>query len=126
MRYLLDSQSLLFAIFEPQSLTAAILRTLGDPANEFIVSAVSPYELEVKKANGKLAFPDVADWPTLLARAFYQTLPIETAHGVAAARLPLHHRDPWDRLLIAQAMIEGLTIVTRDREFARYGVSVVW
>lgn len=59
-------------------------------------------------------------------RAFYGVLPVETAHGVIAARLPLLHRDPWDRLLIAQAMMEGLTIVTTDKQIPAYGVPVAW
>jgi len=99
---------------------------LADPAHECVVSAISPCELEVKKAIGKLAFPDVADWPTLLARALYGVLPVETAHGVVAARLRLLHRDPWDRLVIARAMMEGLTIVTTDTQIPAYGVPVVW
>lgn len=61
MRYLLDTQTLLFALIEPQSLSAAMRESLADPAHEFVVSAISPYELEAKKAIGKLAFADVAD-----------------------------------------------------------------
>jgi PIN domain nuclease of toxin-antitoxin system len=126
VRYLLDSGPLLQALFNHADLPARIALLLSDPANEFFVSAVSPYELELKKSIGKLPFPDVPDWPAVLGNNFFLSLPVETRHGVLAARLPLHHRDPWDRLLIAQALAEGLVVVTSDRLFAAYGVPTVW
>ena len=126
MRYLLDSQCLYAAAFAPSELSPAAAAALSDPASECFVSPVSLYELELKKALGKLAYPDVADWTTLLARNAYEVLPLSTGHSVHAARLPMHHRDPWDRLLIAQAMIEALVLLGGDRQFAAYGVPVVW
>jgi PIN domain nuclease of toxin-antitoxin system len=126
MRYLLDSQSLLLALFQPGALSGRGQSALADPSNEILVSSISPYELELKKRLGKLSFPDIADWPILLARNSFASLQLHTVHGVVAARLPMHHRDPWDRLLIAQALTEGLVLIARDRKFADYSVPTIW
>ncbi|MCX5391169.1 type II toxin-antitoxin system VapC family toxin [Streptomyces sp. NBC_00094] len=87
------------------------------------MSAVTPWELSVKQATGKLDAPvDVAE----RARATqFLPLPIVAEHGVRAGQLPPHHRDPFDRILIAQAQTEGLTLVTRDKHIPRYDVPVL-
>ncbi|MFC9795941.1 type II toxin-antitoxin system VapC family toxin [Streptomyces sp. NPDC057695] len=87
------------------------------------MSAVTPWELSVKQATGKLDAPvDVAE----RARdSQFLALPIIAEHGLRAGRLPPHHRDPFDRILIAQAQIEGLTLVTRDKHIPRYDVPVL-
>jgi PIN domain nuclease of toxin-antitoxin system len=88
-----------------------------------VVSAVSPWEIEIKRATGKLKAPH--DLPKRLRELGFAPLSITVEHGVAAGMLPLHHRDPFDRMLIAQAQLEGLTIVTRDPRFDPYGVALL-
>ncbi len=96
---------------------------LRSPDNAAFVSAVSVWEAEIKVALGKLQLEfDPATGP--LEHGF-DGLPITLAHAAAAGRLPLHHRDPWDRMLVAQAQLEGLTIVTRDPVFDNYAVAVL-
>jgi PIN domain nuclease of toxin-antitoxin system len=87
------------------------------------VSAASAWEISIKKALGKLATPD--DLEQQVQQGGFVALPISPAHGVAAGRLPRHHEDPFDRMLIAQAIAEGLTIVTRDKRFGDYGVALL-
>ena len=96
---------------------------IRDPENDVAVSAASIWELEIKIAAGKLQ----SDVELLeeIRRVGYRVLPIAAEHGVAAARLPPHHRDPFDRMLIAQAQLEGLTVVTSDPRFERYAVATM-
>ncbi|MGH6951339.1 MAG: type II toxin-antitoxin system VapC family toxin [Vitreimonas sp.] len=126
MRLLLDSQALLWVLFDKTRLSAGASVALGDAANVVTVSTISPYELEVKKTAGRLNYPDVHSWESVVAAAGFQLLPFSASHGVTAARLPRIHRDPWDRLLIGQAMIEALTLVTSDRRIPKYGVPTLW
>ena len=100
--------------------TRAVLRG----RDEFVaVSAISPWEIEIKRATGKLDVP--RDLPERLRELGFVPLSITVEHGVAAGKLPLHHRDPFDRMLIAQAQVEGLTIVTNDPGFQPYGVATL-
>lgn len=123
MRLLLDSHALLWWLEEAPTLSQAAYDAIADPKNEITVSAVTPWELEIERASGRLRSPrDVAG--RLKAERF-NALAITVEHGIAAARLPLHHRDPFDRMLIAQAQMEGLTIVTRDPRFAPYSVATM-
>lgn len=89
-----------------------------------MVSVASVWELEIKRALGKVDAPD--DLPEALAAGAYVPLAISMEHAVAAARLPPHHRDPFDRMLVAQAIADGLTIVSGDRRIARYEAPVLW
>ncbi|MGR4883410.1 type II toxin-antitoxin system VapC family toxin [Streptomyces sp. LARHCF249] len=87
------------------------------------MSAVTPWEISVKQAAGKLTSTE--DLAMQACNTQFQALPIETHHGVLAGRLPLHHKDPFDRILIAQAQSEGLTLVTRDKHIPLYDVDVL-
>lgn len=98
-------------------------RRIRDPENDVVVSAASLWELEIKIASGKLE-SDV-ELHEEVRRVGYRVFPITAEHGVAAARLPMHHRDPFDRVLIAQAQLEGLTIVTADPRFELYTVQTM-
>jgi PIN domain nuclease of toxin-antitoxin system len=120
---LLDSHALVWWLAESPRLSPATYEAIADSSNEVVVSAVTPWELEIKRAAGRLRAPE--DLVARLSAAQFRTLPITVEHGVAAARLPLHHRDPFDRMLIAQAQTEGLTIVTRDPRFAPYSVATM-
>jgi PIN domain nuclease of toxin-antitoxin system len=96
---------------------------ISDPDTGVLVSAVSAWEMAIKAAAGKLEAPD--DLGQQLEHHSFAPLAIELSHGLRAGSLPLHHTDPFDRLLIAQAEIEGLTVATRDRRFAEYGVDTL-
>jgi PIN domain nuclease of toxin-antitoxin system len=96
---------------------------IADPDNLVVVSAASAWEISIKKALGKLAAPD--DLEQQVRTGGFVPLPISIAHGIAAGQLPHHHEDPFDRMLIAQAFAEGLTIVTRDKRFNDYGVTLL-
>jgi PIN domain nuclease of toxin-antitoxin system len=123
---LLDSHAVLAIAFDPPKLSNRARDAIQAPGNVVFISAISPYELELKKALGKLGFPSVVDWSVLAAQAGWQVLAVSISHGVNAARLPQHHGDPWDRLLVAQAMVEAMTLVTSDKRIVRYSVPTLW
>ncbi len=97
---------------------------MASPANQVFVSAASAWEIAIKHALGRLTFP-VDRFEEILQRMGFDALPIGLGHAVAAGRLPRHHDDPFDRMLIAQAQSEGLTLVSTDRAMMRYEVSVL-
>jgi PIN domain nuclease of toxin-antitoxin system len=109
-------------------LAPASRELLHDPANDLFLSAASAWEIAIKVATGKLRLsqPPAALITRWMAEVRTGALPILHAHALRACELPLHHRDPFDRLLIAQAQIEGLTVLTADRQFASYDVPVHW
>jgi PIN domain nuclease of toxin-antitoxin system len=121
VRLLLDTQALLWWLGD-RELTKQARDAIADPSNVVAVSAATAWEIGIKKALGKLRAPD--DLAAQLSDGGFTPLPISIAHGLAAGALPHHHDDPFDRMLIAQAMTEGLTLVTRDERFAAYGVVV--
>jgi PIN domain nuclease of toxin-antitoxin system len=122
VRLLLDTHALLWWLAD-EGLTPQAQDAIADPANLIVVSAASAWEISIKKALGKLAAPD--DLERQVRDGSFSPLPISIAHGVAAGQLPHHHEDPFDRMLIAQALAEGLTIVTRDKRFDDYGVALL-
>lgn len=122
MRLLLDTNALLWWLADA-GLTVQAREAIADPANLVAVSAVSAWEISIKKALGKLSAPDDLEHQVLVGG--FTPLPIRIAHGVAAGQLVRHHDDPFDRMLIAQAIAEGLTIVTRDKRFAEYSVALL-
>jgi len=106
-------------------LPATARTAIADPGNQLIVSAIVGYEIAYKQKRGRLPpLPEIL--PHRLLREGVGILPISMDHALAAAALPGPHRDPWDRLLIAQAQMEALAIVTVDPVFANYGVPVLW
>jgi PIN domain nuclease of toxin-antitoxin system len=122
VRLLLDTHALLWWLAD-EGLNTQAREAIADPANLVVVSAASAWEISIKKALGKLAAPD--DLEQQLQTGGFAPLPISIAHGIAAGRLPRHHEDPFDRMLIAQALAEGLTIVTHDKRFEDYGVTLL-
>jgi PIN domain nuclease of toxin-antitoxin system len=127
MKLLLDTHAFLFAIADPQQLTARVRAWLTDPTIERWVSVVSIWEIAVKVQIGKLSLPLDRKYYSAHLRALKaRPLAVQLDHSLAMLKLPLHHRDPFDRLLIAQAMEEGLTLVTRDNAFSEYSVETVW
>jgi PIN domain nuclease of toxin-antitoxin system len=123
MRILPDSHALLWWAQDSQRLSQQARNLLEDDDNTFLFSAVATWEIYLKHALGKLKHLGDFD---LVEETSPTILPITHAHAIAAAALPPHHRDPFDRLLIAQAQIEDAVIVTTDREFAAYDVRTVW
>jgi PIN domain nuclease of toxin-antitoxin system len=122
LRLLLDTHALLWWLAD-EGLTVPARDAIADPGNVVMVSAASAWEISIKKALGKLAAPD--DLEHQVQASGFLPLPISLAHGVAAGRLDRYHEDPFDRMLIAQARAEGLTIVTRDKRFDEYGVPLL-
>ncbi len=124
MRLLADTHVVLWALSDPAELHAGAADALRDPRNDVLVSVASLWEIALKAALGKLRLPSpAAEWlPGALARTSFDALDIRAAHALAAGALPPHHRDPFDRVLVAQALLEGLILVTRDARFASYGV----
>lgn len=126
MRLLLDTHAALWAVSEPDALSSAA-RDAITGAELIVFSVVSPWELVIKSAMGKLVLHrSVEDISKELEREFGAlSLAVTFPHVLEVGRLPPHHGDPFDRLLIAQARVEGLTVVTRDQVFADYGVALV-
>jgi PIN domain nuclease of toxin-antitoxin system len=122
VRLLLDTNALLWWLADA-GLAVQAREAIADPANLVVVSGVSAWEISIKKALGKLAAPD--DLEHQVQVGGFTSLPITIAHGVAAGQLDRHHDDPFDRMLIAQAIAEGLTIVTRDKRFGEYSVALL-
>jgi PIN domain nuclease of toxin-antitoxin system len=123
MNLLLDSHALLWALHDPQRLNPAAAAAIRDPRRVVYFSAATAWELEIKAAKGKLGLP--ADWLAAAERTGFVQIPVVAAVAQAAARLPMHHADPFDRLLIACAAEHGLQIATRDTAFAAYGVATL-
>lgn len=124
MRLLLDTNALIYLVGEPDAMRAEALNAVTDPANAVFFSAANVWEIEIKVTSGKLTRP-AADVVAAAIRQGYAELPISARHGEAAGRLPTHHHDPFDRVIIAQALAEGFTVVTRDAVFHRYDVPVL-
>ena len=121
MKLLLDTQLILWAAGYPKRLSAAARKLLLDPHNTLVFSAASLWEITVKNGLGR---EDFRVEPRVLRRALldnaYHELPITSEHAVSVQGLPPLHRDPFDRLLVAQAQCEGFTLVTADAQVARY------
>ncbi|MGH3978460.1 MAG: type II toxin-antitoxin system VapC family toxin [Pseudonocardiaceae bacterium] len=123
MRLLLDTHVLLWSLQGPERLCPETVAAITDPSNAVDVSVASLWELSIKQSIGKLTVD--GDLREHVARQSFSELPVLGEHVVAVRQLPLHHRDPFDRLLIAQAQCERLTIVTADRKFASYDVPIL-
>jgi PIN domain nuclease of toxin-antitoxin system len=122
MTLLLDTHIALWAITGDATLGDDFLDRLRHDADIFL-SPVSLWEITLKQAIGKLGGP--ADLAERVRDMGFRELPVTHAHAIAAGRLPLHHRDPFDRMLVAQAVTEGLTLVSRDESIALYDVDIL-
>jgi PIN domain nuclease of toxin-antitoxin system len=128
VRILVDSNALLWAVGDSPKLSASANQILTDPETSGLISLASIWEIAIKHHTGRLPLPETP--PLLFERLVrdleLSVLPIELAHIFIAASLPLHHRDPFDRMLIAQAIIEEVPILSADRHLSRYPVQVLW
>ena len=122
MRLLLDTQVVLWQLGGERSLSARATEAIAT-ADDLLFSAVSYAEIGIKAAIGKLEVP--ADLHDRITDSGVRTLSLSAQHGLSVAALPMHHRDPFDRLLIAQALAESLAVVTADARFTEYGVMLV-
>jgi PIN domain nuclease of toxin-antitoxin system len=125
VKLLLDTQVLLWAAGQPERLSAAARKLLNNPRNELLFSAASMWEIAIKKTLGR---EDFRVEPRLLRRGLldngYAELPVTSQHAVNIDSLPPLHKDPFDRLLLAQTLSEGITLVTGDAQLARYPAPV--
>jgi PIN domain nuclease of toxin-antitoxin system len=120
---LLDTHAFIWWTAVDSRLVESARAAIADSANRVIVSAASIWEISVKRASGKLTFPD--DTLRVLTRTGFDTLDVTPSHAEAAGSLPLHHTDPFDRMLIAQAKVEGFVLVSMDRQLLPYGVPAI-
>ena len=128
MRILIDTHCWIWAFSERRRLNEAALAMMASAENTVVFSTVSAAEIGIKAGVGKLKFPEPAQQyvASLTERAGMKTLPLYLHHALRVADLPLHHRDPFDRLLVAQAQAEGLPLMTADPELAAYDVEIIW
>ena len=127
MKVLLDTQVWLWMLAAPERLSKRSRALVISAENELVLSAASAWEIAIKYGLGKLQLPEPPSEyiPRLMARTGITPLPVHHRHALYVASLPRHHRDPFDRLLIAQAQLEELPILTADRTFRRYDVEVL-
>jgi len=125
--FVIDTHVFLWSIKEPARLSRKIANLLTADASHAVLSVASLWEIALKVRAGKLAMPDESDFFVRHAELLgLEILPIHVRHVNRVFELPEHHRDPFDRLLIAQAIVEDLPIVTIDEAFRSYGVKTIW
>ena len=123
MRVLADTQILIWCDRQPRRVEPALLAGLRDPNNDILISVATVWEIAIKRATGKLDF--AAPIVETVERLGFELLPITAAHAEYAGGLPRHHNDPFDRMLVAQAMLEGLVLGTQDPMMRRYAVPLL-
>jgi len=128
MRYLLDTHTFLWWITDDAKLSPTARGLIQDRGNNLYLSAASGWEIAIKTSLGRLEFVGDPEKviPEQMSLNEIEGLPIQTTHALRVYVLPYHHRDPFDRLLVAQCQLEDLPIVTDDTEIAKYQVDVVW
>lgn len=123
MKLLLDTHALLWWFADNSTLSSDARSAISDASNQVYVSTVAPWEITIKSSLGKLKAPE--NLLDAVKANRFRELPISLVHAERAGRLPPFHRDPFDRMLISQALTEGLTLVTRDSVFEQYEVDVL-
>ncbi len=124
MRLLLDTNAFLWWRGDATQLPERVAHEVRNPENDIVVSIATLWEIAIKRSLGKLQF--LEDFAEVMADEDFTLLPIGYTHLLALESLPLHHRDPFDRLLIAQSIAERIPIATSDRNFAAYAVETFW
>lgn len=128
MNLLLDSHTFVWTHEEPQKLSQKVAAKIKNSANDLFLSVASVWELQIKIQIGKFKFKDTLE-NIIAAQQLVngiQILPINLSHALYLENLPLHHKDPFDRLLISQAIVENLTLVSADPKFSAYQVNLLW
>lgn len=128
MNVLLDTHAFLWWVIDDPQLSSTAKAVIADPTNTIYFSVISAWEIIIKERTGKLALPEPPQTyiPSRLASNQFITLNVEIRHVLSIATLPDHHRDPFDRLLIAQSQVENIPLLTVDYQISQYPVSVVW
>jgi PIN domain nuclease of toxin-antitoxin system len=124
VKLLLDTHAALWLLAGDERLGENARRHVTDPSNVVLLSAAVVWEIAIKRSLGKLEVPD--EYLSLLLDAGARPLGVSVDHAATVERLPAHHRDPFDRMLVSQATVEGSAIVSRDAALASYGVTLVW
>ncbi|MGA7382321.1 MAG: type II toxin-antitoxin system VapC family toxin [Terriglobales bacterium] len=127
MKYLLDTNVWLWSVFEPSRLSRKAHDVVADLSQEVFLSAASAWEIAIKSGSGKLRLPEppATYVPRRMAEQGVRPLEVSHRHALAVSSLPPHHRDPFDRLLVAQANLEDMVLMSSDRIFDRYSVQVL-
>lgn len=123
MRLLLDTHILIWWLTNEPTLSVEAKAVISEPKNLVFVSSASAWEIAIKKSLGKLQAPD--DLAEQIEQKKFTPLAITINHALTVEKLPYHHQDPFDRILIAQAICEKLTIITRDRKFNTYDITII-
>jgi PIN domain nuclease of toxin-antitoxin system len=128
MKYLLDTMVWLWSVGPAQTIGTAGLEILASAQTEVYLSAASSWEIAIKTRLGKFQLPEAPGHyvPKRLAEQGIRSLPINQDHSLRAYDLPSHHSDPFDRIIIAQAIVEEMTVLTSDRVFEKYPIDVIW
>ncbi len=128
MKYLIDTSVWLWSLVSPERLNRRAREVFSSGASELYLSSASSWEICIKLSLGKMHFPGspAGYVPDRMAALGIRPLPITHAHALAVCALPGHHRDPFDRVLIAQAQTEAMVILTADRAFEPYAVKTLW
>jgi PIN domain nuclease of toxin-antitoxin system len=122
--FLLDTSTFLWGMEKSSRVSVAARDALSDTSNRLLLSIASIWEISIKVGLGKLKTPD--DFQDVLPKLGVELLPISLQHTAAVRTMPFHHRDPFDRMLVAQARSEQAVVLTSDPMFARYGVATLW
>jgi PIN domain nuclease of toxin-antitoxin system len=127
-RFLLDTHVLLWWLLNDHRLSERAVQVIGNPGNTIFVSSASAWEISTKTRLGKLSGAEqiAHDLPELLRKARMEVLPIGLNHALLAGNLPNDHRDPFDRMLAAQTIVENLSLVTSDKVFADFSLKIIW
>jgi len=123
MNLLLDTHVLLWWLDDPLAMDGRAMKSIADGNNVVFISAAVIWEIRIKQALGKLTIPP--DFQKVLEREPFDMMPITVEHAHAVGDLPAYHRDPFDRMLVAQATVEKLTLVTRDHHLKKYGIQIL-
>jgi PIN domain nuclease of toxin-antitoxin system len=128
MKYLLDTEVWLWTLTEPEQINPGVRQLIAGGEEELYLSAATSWEISIKSALGKLPLPEPPALyvPRRMLAQGIRPLPITHNHALGVSALPMHHKDPFDRLLIAQARAEDMVILAADRSFARYEVAIRW
>jgi PIN domain nuclease of toxin-antitoxin system len=128
VKLLLDTQCWLWWFAQPERLNEDVITQIDDESNELWLSVASVWEMGIKVAIGKLPLPEPLDSyiSSRMVQLGMRSLSITASHAILASTLPLHHRDPFDRMLIAQAIAEDMMLVSADPMFRQYDVSMLW
>lgn len=128
MKLLLDTHTFLWWITDSLELSSRVRDAIRNPENELFLSVASAWEMAIKVNLGRLRLPDRPDRfiPNQLAKNAIKSLPIQMGHALYVSRLPAIHRDPFDRIIISQSILEKMAVVTRDPDIVEYKVKILW